>query len=302
MRSLSSHARQMRRMLVIRLRSAGLTYLAIASQTGLSRTGVFDICKRHDAAGPLAMRDRPNGHKTGHGRLLLPAQESLVCALIAEHTPEQVSQAGLLWTPAGVAQLIAQRFGVRVQRRAMRLYLNRWGYVRHARIERSRVRDAPALLHWLACDLPAIQVRARLEAAEIHWAHAGTLMDAASGTAPFARLEETSIRAGSSSGEGLVLSTVTNKGSRFWMTAHGPLDAPTCIDFLRRLTQGRDHKIFLMLDWVQLQQAEVVAVWLAEHDELVEVFCLPRHDEVQVRPDRSCGGLSPSSPDSTGDF
>jgi uncharacterized protein YerC len=54
MRSLSRDARHERRVQVIRLRKAGQTYDEIAAQTGLSRTGVFDICKRHEAAGAKA--------------------------------------------------------------------------------------------------------------------------------------------------------------------------------------------------------------------------------------------------------
>ncbi|WP_432736001.1 helix-turn-helix domain-containing protein [Ralstonia solanacearum] len=47
MRTLSPEARHERRVQVIRLRRAGRTYEEIAELTGLSRTGVFDICKRH---------------------------------------------------------------------------------------------------------------------------------------------------------------------------------------------------------------------------------------------------------------
>mgnify|MGYP000870908611 CR=1 FL=1 len=43
MRSLSRDARHERRVQVIRLRKAGGTYDEIAAQTGLSRTGVFDL-------------------------------------------------------------------------------------------------------------------------------------------------------------------------------------------------------------------------------------------------------------------
>ena len=49
MRSLSREARHERRVQVIRLRKAGNTYDKIAALTGLSRTGVVNICKRHEA-------------------------------------------------------------------------------------------------------------------------------------------------------------------------------------------------------------------------------------------------------------
>jgi hypothetical protein len=39
---------------VIRLRKAGRTYDEFAAQTGLSGTGVFDICKRQEAVGAKA--------------------------------------------------------------------------------------------------------------------------------------------------------------------------------------------------------------------------------------------------------
>lgn len=77
MRKLSRDARHERRVQVIRLRKAGQTYDEIAAQTGLSRTGVFDICKRHEVAGAKALRDAPTGRQSGDGRLLDAAQEGV---------------------------------------------------------------------------------------------------------------------------------------------------------------------------------------------------------------------------------
>ena len=127
MRSLSRDARHERRVQVIRLRKAGRTYDEIAAQTGLSRTGVFDICKRHEGAGVKALRDAPTGRKTGDGRLLDPAQETMVRKLITDKTPDQLKLPFALWTRAAVSQLIEQRFGIRLPVRTMGLYLGRWG-------------------------------------------------------------------------------------------------------------------------------------------------------------------------------
>src|SRR3982750_2762559 len=51
MRKLPAAAQEERRRQVIGLRQAGMTYAAIAEQVGLSRTGVFDICRRFVAEG-----------------------------------------------------------------------------------------------------------------------------------------------------------------------------------------------------------------------------------------------------------
>lgn len=80
MRKLSRYARHERRVQVIRLRKSGQTYEQIALQTGLSKTGVFDICKRHGVAGAPALRDAPHGRKRGDGRLQDATQEALLQA------------------------------------------------------------------------------------------------------------------------------------------------------------------------------------------------------------------------------
>ena len=82
MRSLSREARHERRVQVIRLRKAGNTYDEIAALTGLSRTGVFSICKRHEALGAKALHDTIGGRKVGEKRLLDATQEAQVRKLI----------------------------------------------------------------------------------------------------------------------------------------------------------------------------------------------------------------------------
>ncbi|MDZ5461862.1 helix-turn-helix domain-containing protein, partial [Azohydromonas lata] len=75
---------------VIRLREAEHTYDEIAAFTGLSRTGVFDICKRHAAKGADGLHDAEAGRKLGEHRRLDASQEHEVQRLIADKTPDQL--------------------------------------------------------------------------------------------------------------------------------------------------------------------------------------------------------------------
>ena len=59
-------------------------------------------------------------------------------------------------------------------------------------------------------------------------------------------------------GTALVLPAVTNKGSRCWMILQSRLDTAACIDLLRPLTPGRDRKVSLMLERMQVHQAAAV--------------------------------------------
>ena len=245
MRSLSRDARHERRVQVIRLRKAGQTYDEIAGHTGLSRTGVFDICKRHEAAGAKALRDAPTGRKTGDGRLLDAAQEALVRKLIIDKTPDQLKMPYALWTRAAVAQLIEQqRFGIRLPVRTMGLYLARWGFTPQKPMKKAYEQSPAAVKKWLDEDYPVIAARAKAEGAEIHWGdESGLRSDDVRGRG-FAPKGHTPVIRVNSKRHGLsVISTVTNKGQMRWRIFDGALNTNILIDFLRRLVKGANKKV-----------------------------------------------------------
>jgi transposase len=285
MRSLSRQARHERRVQVIRLRKAGLSYELIAQQTGLSRTGVFNICTRHQAGGPAALRDRIGGRPLGDGRLLSAEQEAQVRRLIADRTPDQLKMPYALWTRTAVAQLIEQRFGIVVAVRTMGLYLKRWGFTPQKPLKKAYEQSPAAVERWLQQDFPAIAVRAKAEGAEIHWGDESGLRSddvrgrsyAPKGQTPVVRINHK--RHGLS-----VISTVTNKGQMRWKIFAGALNADILLDFMRRLIKGQPRKLFLILDNLRVHHAKPVKAWLAEHRDAIEVFYLPSYSP-ELNPD-----------------
>ena len=213
MRSLSREARHERRVQVIRLRKAGNTYDKIAALTGLSRTGVFNICKRHEALGAKALHDAIGGRKLGENRLLDPAQEALVRKLIADKTPDQLKMPYALWTRAAVAQLIEQRFGLRLQVRTMGKYLARWGFTPQKPMKKAYEQSPAAVKKWLDEDYPAIAARAKAEGAEIHWGdESGLRSDDVRGRGFAPKGQTPVVRVNNKRHNLSVISTVTNKG------------------------------------------------------------------------------------------
>ena len=285
MRSLSRDARHERRVQVIRLRKSGLTYEEIAAQTGLSRTGVFDICKRHTAAGARALRDAPSGRKTGDGRRLTAAQEALIRRLIVEKTPDQLKMSYALWTRAAVAELIAHRFGLRLPVRTMGAYLSRWGYTPQKPMKKAYEQSPAAVKKWHEEEYPRIAARAKAEGGEIHWGdETGLRSDDVRGRG-YAPKGETPIIRVNHKRQGLsVISSVTNKGQMRWKIFAGALNAEILIDFLRRLIKGRTKKVFLILDNLRVHHSKPVKAWLAEHAEAIEVFYLPSYSP-ELNPD-----------------
>ncbi len=285
MRKLSRPARHERRVQVVRLRKAGRTYDEIATLTGLSRTGVFNICKRHELSGAKALHDAPSGRQSGDGRLLTAAQETLVRKLITDKTPDQLKMPYALWTRAAVSQLIEERFGIKLPVRTMGLYLARWGFTPQKPMKKAYEQSPAAVRKWHEEDYPVIAARAKAEGAEIHWGdESGLRSDDVRGRS-FAPKGQTPVIRVNNKRHGLsVISTVTNKGQMRWRIFEGAINAKILIDFLRRLIKGATKKVFLILDNLRVHHAKPVKAWLAEHADAIEVFYLPSYSP-ELNPD-----------------
>lgn len=285
MRSLSREARHERRVQVIRLREAGQTYDAIAAQTGLSRTGVFDICQRYARDGATALHDAIGGRQVGEGRSLSIEQEQEIRQLICSKTPDQLHLQDALWTRGAVVALIVQRFGIRLAVRTMGLYLSRWGFTPQKPLRRAYEQSQAAVQQWLAHDYPIIAARARFEGADIHWGdETGLRSDDVRGRSFAPKGKTPVVRVSNKRSSLSVISSVTNKGQMRWKMFEGAANADILIDFMGRLIKGAPKKIFLILDNLRVHHSKPVKQWLARHDEQIKVFYLPSYSP-ELNPD-----------------
>jgi transposase len=263
MRSLSRAAKFDKRVKVIELRRAGRSYVQIALQLGLSRTGVFDICKRHDAVGIVALRDAPGGRTRGMGRTLSHGQELQMRQQLIDSTPDQLAMPEALWSRTAVARLIERQLGIVLPVRTLALYLGRWGYTaRRPMIRSAGARSRPWGM-WLSDRYPRLAAKSKAEGGEISWGSHSRLLAEDAGRPR-------------SIGRGLsMMSAVTNRGQLRWITFNAPLDAPTLIDFLRRLTLRAGKKVFLIMDDLRVPDDSQVQTWLVEHEDAIEAFHMP---------------------------
>ncbi|WP_425218959.1 IS630 family transposase [Ralstonia solanacearum] len=249
--------------------------------TGLSRTGVFDICKRHQALGAKGLRAAPGGRKPGQGRSLDVTQELLVRQLIADKTPDQLKMPYALWTCAAVGQLIEQCFGIRLAVRTVGLYLSRWGFTPQKPMRKAYEQSPAAVKKWLEHDSPVIAARAQSRRRRDSL---GRRERAAQRRRARAQLCPQGARV-SNKRHGLsVISTVTNKGEMRWKIFDGALNADILIDFMQRLIRGAKKKIFLVLENLRVHHAKPVKEWLQANKERIEVFYLPSYSP-ELNPD-----------------
>ena len=276
MRRLPAAAQEERRRQVIGLRQAGMTYDAIAAQVGLTRTGVFNICKRFAERGAAGLKSGPRGPEPGTGRFLDTAQEAAVRDLIRRYTPDELDLPFALWSRAAVQELVLRRCGVRLAVRSMGTYLARWGFTAQKPLRRAYEQDPAAVRRWLRRDYPA---------SVIFWGdETGLRSDDVRGRgyAPRGRTPVVRVchkRAGLS-----LLSAVTNKGALRWMVVDGAVKAPDLVRFLGRLIRDTGRKVFLILDRLKVHRARLTQDWLAEHRAEIEVALLPSYSP-ELNPD-----------------
>ena len=226
------------------------------------------------------------GRKVGEFRVLAAERERQVQQLIRDKTPDQIKLPYALWSRAAVAELIADRFGLRVPVRTMSTYLKRWGFTPQKPLRRAYEQSPAAVKRWMETDFLAIAARVKKEGAEIHWGdETGLCSDDVCGRC-FAPKGETPVIRVSSKRAGLpILSTVTNKGQKRWKIFDGALNADILIDSLRRLIKGVTKKVFLILDNLRVHHSKSVTAWLAKHGDAIAVFYLPS-DSPEPNPDK----------------
>jgi transposase len=276
MRSLSREARFDKRVKVIELRRAGRSYVQIALLVGLSRTGVFDICKRHAAVGLIALRDVPGGRTRGEGRTLAPEQEVRLRQQIIDSTPDELAMPELLWNRAAVSRLIERQLGIVLPVRTLALYLGRWGFTSRRPMIRSAGARSLLVNQWLTDRYPAVAAKSKAEGGEINWGSDSRLLAEDAGPLRAAAGARAAPRRVPNGRRGFsMISAVTNKGQLRWTTFKAPLDAKTLLDFLRRLIKGASKKVFLIMDDLAVPDDSRVETWLIEHDDAIEAFRLP---------------------------
>ena len=285
MRSLTPAAQEERRRQVIGLRERGLAYEEIGAQVGLTKNGVFDICRRYREKGMAGLQTGPRGPASGTGRFLTAAQETEIRGLIRAGTPDDHGLPFALWSRAAVAVLVEQRCGVCLAVRSMGTYLARWNFTPQKPLRRAYEQDPDEVRYWLNSKYPVIAARARKEKGKIFWGdETGLRSDDVRGRSYAPRGMTPVVRPSHRRANVGVISAVTNKGEMRWMILDGAIRAPLLIDFLVRLVRDAGCKVFLILDNLRVHRAYLVQAWLAEHRAQIEVFYLPSYSP-ELNPD-----------------
>lgn len=169
--------------------------------------------------------------------------------------------------------------------RAVGNYLKRWGFTPQKPLTKAYEQSPQAVGKWLDEEYSTISKRAKHEGVEIHWGdETGLPSDDVRGRGYAPKRRTPVVLANANRSRLNVISTVTNKGQMRWKVSSGALNAKILIDFMKRLVQGCERRVFLVLDNLRMHHSKAVKKWLAKNEDKIQILYLPSYSP-ELNPD-----------------
>jgi len=273
-RSLPAEAQEDIRRKAVKAVLSGKKQKEVAQLFGVSAQAVCGWVKKYRQKGFRALQS----HKRGRPRFprLLSWQAAQIVRAITDYHPDQMKLPFYLWTREAVADLIFQRFGIRLSVWTIGRYLKRWGLTPQKPVRRAFEQNPQEVQKWLNEEYPAIRRRAKQVGAEINWCDEMGLRSDHNAGRSYARCGHTPVIPGTGHRFRCnMISSITNRGRLRFMVFQKRFNTPVFLEFLRRLVRQVGRKVFFIVDRHPVHESRKVQKWLMIHKKDIEMFFLP---------------------------
>lgn len=270
---------------VVRLKKLEKSGAEIEELTGVNISAVSRIWNAFLKGGLAGIKPKKSGRKKGVNILLTPEQEREIRKTLIDKTPDQVKMAGMLWTRQRIAEYVKRVYQVKLSLQCVSNYMSRWGLTCQRPTKRAYAQDDVRVKSFKEQEYPAIAAQAKKENADIYWGDETGVCNTANyergyapkGQPPVLKVETRKERVN-------MISAITNQGSVRFMVYEGSMTQQRLLIFLRRLVSDAPRKVFLILDNLRVHHGKLVAAWLKENKDKIEVFFLPPYSP-EINPD-----------------
>jgi transposase len=248
---------------------------SVVTSFGFNRTTIY---KWINAAGKpgeglKALRSRP---ATGRPRSLSPRQEQQVFRWINGRDPRQYGLDFGLWTRSMVANLIEQKFHVRLGVTAVGELLAKLGLTPQKPLQRAYQRDPEAIEKWKRERFPAIAEQARASGGEVYfWDESGFRADAVHGKT-WSKKGSTPVVQRPGQRQSISAASAVNSRGAFWYcTYQGGLNAELFVTLLRRMMRHRTKPVHLVVDGLPAHKTALVKTYVEATNGMLTLHFLP---------------------------
>ncbi len=200
-------------------------------------------------------------------------------------SPLRVKPPFALWTRAQIRTLIERRFWVKLSLVSVGRLLAQLRLTCQKPLFRAYEQDASPVERWLKEEYPKIRALAEREKAEIFFEdESGVRSDFHSGTTWAPKGETPVVRVTGARFSLNMISAVSPRGELRFMVVRGGVGAGMFIEFLKRLAQGSQRKIFLICDGHPSHRARKVAAFVESLEGRLQLFFPPPYSP-ELNPD-----------------
>lgn len=285
-RSLNQSAQEILRIKAVQALVAGKTQNEVADIFGVSLKAVNNWWKTYRELGIRGLKKKSRRPNTAdEGGKLQGWQSASIVRTIIKKTPDQLDFGFMLWTRDAVAELIWNRFSVRISKWTVGRLLKKWGMSPQKPVKKAYQQQPEVVKTWLDKEYPRIARKAAKEKGEIQWGdEMGVRSDDQIGRT-YGKIGKTPVvKVSGQRFSCQMISTVSNRGTLRFMIFDGKFNAVVCIRFLKRLIKGSKRKIFLILDGHPVHRSKKVKSWIAANVAKISLFILPAYSP-ELNPD-----------------
>ena len=263
---------------------AGESPEVVIKALGFSRTCIYIWLAAYREGGIDALRAKK---LEGRPSKLSAKQVERLYGFIVSKTPLQFKFAFALWTCALVRELIRKKFDVHLSEVSVGRLLKKLGLSPQRPLFRAYQQDPAMVETYLKEEYPKIKRRAKAKKARIFFADESSIRsDYHSGTTWAPKGETPIVKTTGARFKVNMLSAISAKGElRFMLTEKG-LSANLFIEFLKRLMEGVNHPVFLILDGHPAHRSLKVRKFVESTEGKIELYFLPGYSP-ELNPDET---------------
>ena len=270
---------------VVRLKKLGKTGTEIEELTGVNQYAVSRIWQAYFKGGISAIKPEKSGRKKGGNTLLSKEESKEIRKTIIDKSPDQLKMAGCLWTRQKISDYVKRAYRKTLSLQCVSNYLKAWGLTCQRPTKRAFSQDDVRVRNFMEKEYPNIAQRAKTEGAQIFWGDETGVCNtenyergfALKGHPPVLKVETKRERIN-------MISAITNQGSVRFMVYEDAMTQQKLINFMNRLVNDSERKVFLILDNLRVHHGKIATQWLEKNKNKIEVFFLPPYSP-ELNPD-----------------
>ncbi len=245
----------------------------VMKSLGLCRTSIYRWLRRYEEEGTEALVEKI---AQGPEPKLTEKQRQQVKRWILGKDPRQYGFDFGLWSRRIVQSLIEEKWGIALGLTAVGRLLAGLEIPPQKPLRRAYERDPAAVEKWVQETYPALRKRARRLGAQIFFLdEAGFQSDPPLGRT-YGLKGHTPVVQTSGQRQSLNVISAINARGEFWAATYtGKLDAEAFVVFLQNFMEGRQRKVFLIVDGHPAHKAKVVKTYVQSLGGRLELHFLP---------------------------